>query len=149
MSEDWGFAGKDLAENETESPDVGTEIGRGAIDLFGRQIIHGSDQTPGPDGIVIRTQAGESEIGDHGAIAYENDVGRLEVAVKNADGVRGGKSFGDLDANPGRLIRRKGALIPDARGSRDSVEELHREIEQRGIEFLIGQKVENAADIGM
>src|SRR6516162_10283777 len=54
LSEDWGFAGKDLAENETESPDVGTEIGRGAIDLFGRQIIHGSDQTPGPDGIVIR-----------------------------------------------------------------------------------------------
>jgi len=149
LSEDWGFAGKDLAEDTAEGPDIGTEIGRRAIDLFGRQIIHGSSQTARPGRIRIGAQAGEAEIGDHGSVAHEDDVGRLEVAVEDADGVRCGKPIGDLDANPGRFVRRKRALTPDARGDRDSVEELHCEIEQWGIEFLIDQKVENAADIGM
>ena len=70
----------------------------------------------------------KSAILDAAGGRVEQDVARLDVAVDQARGVRGGQAIGHLGGDLGRLAGREPALVADPLGECRAVEELHHEV---------------------
>ena len=113
-------AGGELVEDEAEGEDVGLDAGLAGDELLGRHVGDGAaaggvggagdslgradfalvDGAAGVElGLVGTEAAGEAEVEDLDEAAVgEHDVGGLEVAVEDAEGVGGGEAVGGLDA---------------------------------------------------
>ena len=112
-------AGGELVEDEAEGEDVGLDGGLAGDELLGRHVGDGAaacgvggagdgvgarfalaDGAGGVElGLVGAEAAGEAEVEDLDEAAVgEHDVGGLEVAMEDAEVVRGGEAVGDLDA---------------------------------------------------
>ncbi len=109
-------AGGELVEDEAEGEDVGLDAGLAGDELLGGHIgdgaaaggVGGSGGRHGAlaggaggveVGLIGREAAGEAEVEDLDEAAVgEHDVGGLEVAMEDAEGVGRGETVGDLDA---------------------------------------------------
>ena len=127
-------AGQHLVQNHAEGEDVRAVVAAAAAHLFRRHVADRSHEPPGlgrrrrqrrlvfVSGSRIRQprrgQFGQAEVEDfYVAIAGDEKVLRLEIAMNDVALVRGGQSAGDLGGVIERLPRRHGAL-PDARAQR-------------------------------
>ncbi len=125
------LAGEALEEHRAERVQVDARVEiLHALDLLGRHVRRRAErqaQGGGPRGIR-RQRAGDAEVGDDdAAVAAEQHVVRLEVAVDDAGAVSGveprAKGTRDLDDHR----HRKGPLAGDPGRERLALDELHRE----------------------
>ena len=121
-------AGGELVEDEAEGEDVGLNSGLPGDELLGRHVGDGAAAggvgaafgggaigllgSGGVEvGLVGAEAAGEAEVEDLDEAAVgEHDVGGLEVAMEDAERVRGGEAVGDLDAGGEDELEAGGAL---------------------------------------
>jgi hypothetical protein len=79
----------------------------------------------------VRGRPGDAEVGHlHGAVGSDQQVGRLDVAVHDPGGVRGGQPGGDLTQQVQRPLRRQPALARQHRRQRLAVHQLHDQVDQ-------------------
>jgi len=120
------LAREQLVEHEAERIDVAARGDLDSLELLGRHVVRraGADLGAGD----IRGQRGEAEIRDaHLPRAVDHDVRRLEVAVQDPLGVRGGEAGTDLSRDLDRLLLRRTTDAPDQRGQVLAVHVLHRQ----------------------
>ena len=88
--------GHRLEEDAAERVDVGRRADAAAAPLLRRHVLGGADHrgAAGRAGLVERL--GQAEVGEEGAVAFDQDVVRLDVAVDDAGGVGGVERVGDL-----------------------------------------------------
>ena len=97
--------GQRLVEDAAERVDVGGRPDRPAPPLLRRHVLGGADHRGAAGGAALAERLGEAEVGEEGAVAFDQDVVRLDVAVDDAGGVGGVERF----ARPGRAGRSPGA----------------------------------------
>ena len=101
-------AGAEGVEHAAQAEQVGPMVDRLAARLLGRHELRRADDDPvvGQAGIIGR--AGQAEVDDLDAPrrAVEQDVGRLDVAVDQAVGMRGGQAESDLPPDPDDFLER-------------------------------------------
>ena len=100
-----------LVEHEPEGVHVGAGIHRPALDLLGRQVLGGAEDQARPGelagvGAGLVERLGHAEVGDERpgravdqVVLGEQDVGRLDVAVDDADVVGVAQRGGGLAAD--------------------------------------------------
>ncbi len=94
----------------------------------------------------LRERPGNPEVGHlHAAVAGDQDVARLDIAVDEAPFVRGGDRARCLGCDPRRLTRRQRAGPPDDRGQVFAVDELHDDVRAD----LVGAVVVHGHHAGM
>jgi hypothetical protein len=129
-----GAAGEEFEGDDAEGVEVARDAERGAAagEGFGGEVV-GRAEDAGFGGEVATDfeLCGETEIGETGFVAVEEDVGRLEVAVEDALGVGGGEGDGDFAEERGGLAGREGPLAETV-GEVAAVDVVHREIRVRG-----------------
>ena len=69
---------------------------RAAPPLLRRHVLGGADHRGAAGRAALVERLGEAEVGEEGALAFDQDVVRLDVAVDDAGGVGGVERFGDL-----------------------------------------------------
>ena len=123
-------AAGELVKDEAESEDVGLDGGAAGDELLGghvgdgaalggvgclgreRRVAAGSGGVK--VGLVAAELTGKAKVEDLDEAAVgEHDVGGLEVAMEDADQVRGGEAVGDLDAGRKDKLQTGGALGDD------------------------------------
>src|SRR4029453_7394116 len=87
------LAGEHLVEHAAERVDVGPPVDRRGLDLLGGDVVGGADPRAGPGQAAGRAEPlGEPGVGQVDvasfALAAEQDVGRLDVAVHQPAVVR-------------------------------------------------------------
>lgn len=113
----WGVegaaSGEHFVEDGAEGENVATVVDGLAAGLFGSHVGHGAEEDPGGgevlaegdgDGFGVlgdgtgegRLELGETEIEDLEAALADHEVGRFEIAVDDAGGVRGLEGGGEL-----------------------------------------------------
>jgi hypothetical protein len=98
----WAPARHHLVQNHAEREDVAGRAGLLAANLFRRHVAYGTHDLAGfgfGNGAVLLGRlglpAGQAEVEDFdAAVAGEEDVARLDVAMDDALGVGGGQAFG-------------------------------------------------------
>ena len=89
-----------VVEDAAERVDVGARVDLVAGELLGRHEVGGADPVAGGGQAGVGPhRLGEAEVGEVGVLAVEQDVGRLDVAVHEPDGVRGVERGADLEAD--------------------------------------------------
>src|ERR1051325_7719714 len=124
-----------------ETPDVGTSVEFEAAPLFGRHVVCGAEDHPGGSvdkscrgreqvgisGFAFTREFGETEVEHfHDPVTPQHDVVGLDVAMNDADAVRGRKRARDLDADFERFEWREPAT-PDASAQGVAVDGLRRD----------------------
>ena len=106
-------AGEHLEQHRAQREDVGAVIDPGAAHLLGRHVADRAENHArlGPTGHRRRVGAGalggQPEVEDlDAAVARDEEVVRLQIAMHDLLVVRGGQADGDLDADLDRLARR-------------------------------------------
>ena len=126
-------AGQHLVEDGAEGEDVGPRVDWASFGLFWRHVRRRAHDQPGPRAqrrhrLLCRRPFDElrdAEVEDlRPAVAGDHDVGRLDVAVDDAVGVRSRKRGGDLSTRLERRRHRQGALREDPI-ERRPLDELH------------------------
>jgi hypothetical protein len=143
-------AGEQLEQDAAEGVEVGGLGHRRRAELLRGHVAGGADRDaaaghPGLVGVVDDPAHAEVEHLDPAA-AQQHDVRRLEVAVDDVDGVRGGQPVGDLRAqgrHPGhRELRVLGGQVLEQL----AVEQFHREVRQAAV---VDTAVDGARQVGM
>ena len=99
-------AGEHLEGHGRERVDVHAARRRRAVQLLGRHVAEAAHERAGAGDVGPVGDVGHAQIGElHGALASEQDVGRLDVAVDDAARVNRIQGGGDSFENPQRLIR--------------------------------------------
>ena len=126
-------AGEHLVEHAAERVDVGPPVDRPGLDLLGRDVVRGPDPGAGAGQAAGRPEPlGEPEVGQVDvlvlALAADQDVGRLDVAVHEPAVVSGVECAGDRGDHTPDLIHAELAAIDDLAQVR-ARHEAHREVE--------------------
>ena len=128
-------AGEQLVSEAPKRINVRPVVGaRIAGSLLGRHIGRRADprarhsQRGGGPGVIARRvhRLGDPEIGDDRRAPRQEDVFRLDVAVRDARVVRIGQRPGDVAQNADRFADRQRAVLGDPLTQRQSVDERHR-----------------------
>ena len=75
---------------------------------------------------ALAQRLGEAEVGEEGALAFDQDVVRLDVAVDDAGGVGGVERFGDLAEQGDGARRRQRPLAVDRPAQVAALDQAHR-----------------------
>jgi hypothetical protein len=134
-------AGQHLVEHGAERKDVGSRVDGAPFGLFGGHIGRGSHDQPGPrpqrrhrlfSGRAL-DELREAEVEDlRAAVARDHDVGRLDVAMDDAVGMRRGERGGHLRAVLERCRHWQRALGDDPI-ERRAFNQLHRDERRAGV----------------
>ncbi len=121
-------------QHAAQAEQVGAVVERLAAGLFGGHVHRRARHDPPLRDAGVVRRAGQPEVGELGAqlrVAFEQHVGRLDVAVDQLVGVGGGQPLGHLpaDAQDLRHLERPGAVDPLLEGL--AGDELHHQIRQR------------------
>ena len=116
---------------------------RTAVGLLGREVVGAADEHVGARdaGLPVRVDgARDPEVGQlHGAVAGQEHVLGLDVAVDHALRLRVGERPAHLGADPRGLGRRQRALAPHARLEVLPLDELHDEVRPLGVLAAVEQ----------
>ncbi|HZJ68001.1 MAG TPA: hypothetical protein VFD36_31065, partial [Kofleriaceae bacterium] len=119
---EWPMAMKRLPQRNAERELIGAVIDAVAPQRLDRQI----SRRPSNGVIARRRPAGQSEVADlDAAIATEQDVLRLEIAVDDARGVRGGESLASEQEHRDDVAP-AARTLGDPRTQRGALDQLHR-----------------------
>ena len=133
--------GDHLVEHDAERVDIGGRRHRPALDLLGRHVGRRArdlglrrQRQRQAGALVLRAPPRQAEIRDDGAHLlfrasrlHEHDVVALEVAVHDANPVRGRQAGGHLPNERQDLRRGEPSVPPELVGKRLAVQQLHRE----------------------
>ena len=121
-------AAEHLVEDDAEAVDVGARVDRLALDLLGREVLGRADHEARLGEVGALGRLGDAEVGDlHPAVAGEQHVGRLDVAVDEPGPVGGVERLGDLGGQPGRLPRVDRRRVVEALAQRAPGHQLHHD----------------------
>ncbi len=158
-------AGRHFVEDRTEGKEVGARVDRLAAHLLGRHVGDGTDGGAGAGellfghggrGVVTRHCGASDAAAFRGllrqaeienlcvVVGGDENIGRLDIAMDDALGVRRFEPFGDFDAQIEQQIERE-RLPTDPVLERLAFEALHR---QERLAFVFADFVDRA-DIGM
>ncbi len=118
-----------LVEDDADGVEVGPRVDGAAERLLGGEVLHRPDEPLGLRGARVAPfpVPGEAEVAElHRAVAAEEDVRGLHVAVNDAEAVEVGEGAEDLAGEPDgflRLERRAGEALPESL----PLDELHRQ----------------------
>ena len=88
--------------------------------------MHGAEGRAGDRALGVGCQAGDPEVGDHRpAVAREQDVARLDIAVDDASDVRHAERTGDVEADACCLRRGEATDTTQPGGQVLALDELH------------------------
>ena len=122
------LAGQELVEDDSERVEVGARIDLASLGLLGREVLRRPDDRARL-GHLARAGAGDPEVRHlHAALAVDEDVVRLDVAVHDPVPVREAQRREDLARVLDRDVDRRGAAADDQLLERAAVEELHRDV---------------------
>ena len=108
-------ADEHLVEHDAERVDVGLAVDVVAERLLGRHVVGRAEHAPVGGQAVLVERAGDAEVGDLGrALAVDQHVLRLDVAVHDVVRVGAAERAGDLDRVGDRLVDRQAAHAADA-----------------------------------
>ena len=115
LADERHVTGQQLPEHDSERVDIGRGRDRLAARLLGREVFAGAEHRPGLRDAVIDVQrAGDAEVGHlHLALAAEEDVLRLDVAVDEPVVVREREPVGDRERELERPSDRQPARPED------------------------------------
>ena len=100
-----------VVEHAAERVDVGPRVDLAALELLRRHEVRGADPLPRRRQPRVRADhLGEAEVGEIGVLAAEQHVRGLDVAVHEADRVRGVQRRADLAGDRGHALGRQRAL---------------------------------------
>ena len=125
-----------MVEHATERVHVGAAVDeRRGLDLLGGEVVdrpqHGVGGR-GDGGAVERLR--KTEVGEIGVVVAfargDQDVGGLDVAMDEAEAVRGVQRSGDLDHQPAGEGRGQATVDADERAEVDALHERHRDVER-------------------
>ena len=124
------LAGQRVVEDAAERVDVGARVDLLAGELLGRHEVDGADPLarrgqPRVGADDLR----EPEVGEVGVLAAEQDVGRLDVAVHEPDGVRGVQRRADLVADRRDAVGREPPVARQQPLQVDALDVAHHEVE--------------------
>jgi hypothetical protein len=98
------------------------------LDLLRRRVRRRSDERAGPHDVDGHVRTGDAEVGDGRApVRDEKHVVRLQIAVNDADDVRGVEAAGDVDGDVDGETHRERTVAFDTRAERLAFEQFHRE----------------------
>jgi hypothetical protein len=148
-------AGEHLEEDGAKGEDVGAMIGGLAAGLFRREVGDGADDGAGRglgDGIGLAIETGsvfveprQAEVENlHHAVAGDEDVLRLEIAMGDAALMGGGQPLRDLMSPVERAADFELALLQPL-AQRGPFEQLHDRVERSAV----GPEVVNGEDVRM
>lgn len=101
-------------QEHAQRPQVGGGAGAAAGHPLGRDELQGADELAADGEGFLALDVGDAEVGeDHAAVGAQQHVGRLDVAVDDADGVRGAQGTEDGDADAGGLRGLHRAALED------------------------------------
>ncbi len=122
------LAGQQLVEDDAERVEVGARVDLASLGLLGREVLRRADDRARL-GHLARAGARDPEVRHlHAALAVDEDVVRLDVAVHDAVPVCEAQRREDLARVLDRDVDRRGAAADDQLLQRAAVEELHRDV---------------------
>ena len=121
--------GEHLEEEQAGGVEVAALVGDAPLDLLGREVGHRAEQHAGlARRRLVGDGSGEPEVGHLDlAVAADDDVLWLDVAVDEAGRVGGAQRQQDRLEDRDRLARRQRRLLVDDVAQRLALDELHRE----------------------
>ena len=120
--------GQHLVEHDPERVEIRARIDRRAARLLGREVLRGADDRAGL-GHLRRARARDAEVRHlQPAVAADDDVVRLDVAVDDPVAVRERERAEDLARVVDRDRDRRRAVADEQLLERAPVEELHRDV---------------------
>ena len=142
------LAGQPEVERESQGVDIGTGITPASGKDLGRGVIRGPGERAGCGDPQLAVEPGRSEIRQPvPAIAVEQDILRLDVAVEDAVAVGGAERGGDVAAESNGLFPRQGATLTHPNVQVRPVDVLHQDEAPRAVfhevvdrhDVLVGQ----------
>jgi hypothetical protein len=134
-------AAQRLVQHDAERVHVGRRPHRPALHLLGRQVLRGAEHRP-LSGVVL-ARLGDAEVGDHhAAVAAQQDVRRLDVAVDDARMVGRGQRVCGLSDDRHGLRRFERALLVEPLTQRRPAHELHHD----GLDAVVAARVVDRHD---
>ena len=131
--------GEQLVQDGRQRVDVDGGARRQALDDLGRQVVRRADDLRGAGSRRGRVdQLGDAEVGEQGgvraagaerALHVEQDVLRLDVAVDDPGGVRGGEPVGDVRDDRDRRLGGEPALPVEPGAQVRAADQVHDERE--------------------
>ena len=118
--------GQRLVQDQAEAVDVGRGGRRRAPRLLRAEVVDRAERRARDGALGVGGQPGDPEVGDHRpAVAGEQDVAGLHVAMDDPADVGDAERAGDVEADPGGLGRFEAAGPPQPRGEVLAFDELH------------------------
>ena len=121
-----GPAGQHLVQDDSQGVDVGARVdAAGIVDLLGRGVGDRAEHRPvaGEALVGLLARGGDAEVRElHVALAGDQDVARLDVAVDHAALMRVAQGFRDLVEDQRRRVGGKVAFPADQLVQRDPVD---------------------------
>src|SRR5665213_1852294 len=119
--------GEHLVEDDAERVDIAATVDRSTLGLFGREVRRGShDRTFFGQLVFDRHRLGDAEVGDlYLAIARDQNVARLDVAVNDTVAMRVTEGRRDLRYQSRRMRRRERSPAAQHVGERRAVHQFH------------------------
>ena len=147
-------AGDHLVDDRAEGEDVGAGVGVARLELLGRHVRHRAEQRPlFRQRLLLRGVVGaerlrlvlrQAEVEHLRPRLREHDVARLEIAMDDAEAVRGVERAGDVDRHAERLAQRQ-RPARDRVGERLPFEVLHDQV----VDAVLMADVVERADVRM
>ena len=122
-------AGEHLVQDDAERVDVRRRGRRLAAGLFRAEVVDGPHGRPGQRQLRLGDRPGDAEVGDlHLAVAADEDVAGLDVAVDEPGGVGRGERARHGGPDAGDLARRQGAAALEDGREVLPVDQLHDDV---------------------
>ena len=118
--------GQRLVQDQAEAVDVGGAGRRLALRLLRTEVVDRAEGRARDRALGVGRQPGDPEVGDHRpAVAREQDVARLDVAMDDPADVRHAQRASDVEPDPGRLRRTQPTQPPESGRQVLTLDELH------------------------